>query len=103
MSPLALLFQYRQQLLQVQGVQLQSWLLEWVMAPAAKVSLLLYLEAEKGAQFTLEQAEYFSRGILTAEGQASSMIMQMGHTKMSFAMQSNPPGFRGGGDANSMA
>lgn len=54
------------------------------MAPAAKLSLLLSLQADKGAQFTLGQVHHFSRAIPT-EGQARS-LMQLGSGNLSYSM-----------------
>ena len=66
----------------VQAVQLQSWFLDQLMAPAAKLSLLQDLRAEQGPQMSPEQVEYLSRVTLEAEAEARLVGPSMDYLKL---------------------
>ena len=72
-------------MLLVQAVPLQSWLLDRLLAFAAKVTLLQGLQADKGAHFTPEQVAYFSQAIPAAVSQARSQL-EVGGGRMDYSI-----------------
>lgn len=69
----------------MQAVQLQSWLLDRLLAYAAKHSLLVELLTEKRTQLTSNQAEFFNRNIAEA-GVMSLGLAQAGGGNLCYSI-----------------
>ena len=67
----------------MQALQLQSWLLDRLMAFATKHRLLEEVLTEKKTQLTPEQAEFFNKNI-PAAGAMSYGLMQAGGGKLNY-------------------